>query len=471
MKMRSKAGARPRNRLGVILALALTATSACTDDRPGPQTDSAKKKETLVPPPPAINPELSTLLSQVVSPEQDARDAASKRIAEILKSGPSPQDVAAVIAVATSGDIPPSKDSTRATDGDLLRAAWGHADDRHVQTVVDGFAQLSEDGKQEALTLLSRIESRASTEAFVQLLRVHGWPEFAMPWMTAAYTNKGLFPELVLPALLDGSIRNLPDDEVDRFIYGYGLAGKLTAETRAQVRPRQIERAKMLLASAEPYQRKTGRTWKYEDPYVEIRWQAGLALEVLGHLGTSPASLAVLRRAEEFADTRLRAVASVSLLRLDETPSPTALDAAASDFETRALLYRAFLDAKRLELFPKKHLTQDELAEAEMVEWLTFPTELGRAPDEIELMRRVPVELEDGRETFVYFIFRFRTHEPHWAAKDGWLAGVAGPYKKSEFPTMNSLGYTFSSFTPWQEFDVREHLGSTQELMEQWRDR
>jgi hypothetical protein len=110
----------------------------------------------------------------------------------------------------------------------------------------------------------------------------------------------------------------------------------------------------------------------------------------------------------------------------------------------------------RLDLFPTQYATQEAFAESEMVDWLTYPTELSRVPDEIELMAVVPEAHEEGPgDTYV---FRFRTLPPHWAAKKGWTAGVAGPFLRTESPTPDARGGTFSTFTSWDEHSPEEHL-------------
>lgn len=65
-----------------------------------------------------------------------------------------------------------------------------------------------------------------------------------------------------------------------------------------------------------------------------------------------------------------------------------------------------------------------------MVNGLIFPTELNAAPDEIELIKTVRVD-KPITGAIEYFVFKFRMHEPHWAAKDGWMVGVSGAvYRK-----------------------------------------
>jgi hypothetical protein len=59
----------------------------------------------------------------------------------------------------------------------------------------------------------------------------------------------------------------------------------------------------------------------------------------------------------------------------------------------------------------------------------------------MELVKKVTYKIEN--ENVYYYVFKFRINEPHWAAKDGWMLGVVGPYfddsKPYDFP-----GGTFS---------------------------
>jgi hypothetical protein len=105
-----------------------------------------------------------------------------------------------------------------------------------------------------------------------------------------------------------------------------------------------------------------------------------------------------------------------------------------------------------------------------MVNWLVYPTELNRVPDEIELMKVVPVDTGLPGGIYDYYLFRFRTKEPHWAAKNGWIAGVSGPFLRGDEPTTDALGDTFSSFAKWDSKTPDEHVGDIRKLMERWRE-
>jgi hypothetical protein len=118
-------------------------------------------------------------------------------------------------------------------------------------------------------------------------------------------------------------------------------------------------------------------------------------------------------------------------------------------------------------LFPKQYRTQEAFAESNMVDWLTYPTELGRAPDEIELMKVISRDLGGDEGVCDYYLFRFRLHPPHEMASEGWLAGIAGPFRQKEEPTTNALGHTFSAFEKWDSRKSDDHLQHILDLVEE----
>jgi hypothetical protein len=97
-------------------------------------------------------------------------------------------------------------------------------------------------------------------------------------------------------------------------------------------------------------------------------------------------------------------------------------------------------------LFPDIFNTIEKGAETDLANWLEFPTELDACPDEIELEEKVIIDF-DG-DNLCYYVFKFRTYEPHWAAKDGWILGVAGPY--FDYSKPYDFVSVFSRFTSKQ---------------------
>jgi hypothetical protein len=149
---------------------------------------------------------------------------------------------------------------------------------------------------------------------------------------------------------------------------------------------------------------------------------------------------------------------SVGLLRRGADVPARLLDVVTADNTCRSTLAKQLADIGLLERFPRRYWNQASLAEAEMVAWLMFPTELGRAPGEIHEIDVVPIDTEDGMADL--YVFKYKTDPPHWAAKDGWMVGIAGPYPRTTQPTISGLGATFSSFKSLNSMTMEEHVQS-----------
>lgn len=115
-------------------------------------------------------------------------------------------------------------------------------------------------------------------------------------------------------------------------------------------------------------------------------------------------------------------------------------------------------------LFPASLVDLVRGAESNLANWLEFPTELAACPDEIAHLRRVSIPQEGGG-TAHYEVFKYRVNEPHWAAKNGWMLGVVGPYtdgsRPYEFPrsTFSRVTSTLDKVAPEDEARwVHEHI-------------
>lgn len=146
-----------------------------------------------------------------------------------------------------------------------------------------------------------------------------------------------------------------------------------------------------------------------------------------------------------------------------EDPNPADLERFAQNRETRKVLYDALEHHNKLHLFPQAYRTFEAMAEADLVVWLCHPNELAAPPDEIELMATVAAPGEEfaGQS---YLVFRYRTLPPHWAASDGWLAGVAGPYAM-EGPIPSSAPGTFSRFEAFDSRTPEDHVRETHQQL------
>lgn len=104
------------------------------------------------------------------------------------------------------------------------------------------------------------------------------------------------------------------------------------------------------------------------------------------------------------------------------TPAAADVERLAADRTTRADLLDLLAEHAATDLADARWRTEEARAEADMVRWLHFPTELDAWPDEVEPAGRATVG--DAR----WYVWRFRVREPHWAAEKGWMVGVSGPW-------------------------------------------
>jgi hypothetical protein len=162
-------------------------------------------------------------------------------------------------------------------------------------------------------------------------------------------------------------------------------------------------------------------------------------------------------RATSRRDRAVEALVQPLVARISnsEDVEATEIAAVARNPLTRNRLYDALESIGRIDLFPREYSTPEALAESDLTYWLAHAHELGHAPDEIVLAEKLRRAGPDG-DTADYYVFKFRTLPPHWAAANGWLAGIAGPYKPGKSMTMARA--TFSRLEPFDKCTASEHL-------------
>lgn len=126
-------------------------------------------------------------------------------------------------------------------------------------------------------------------------------------------------------------------------------------------------------------------------------------------------------------------------------------NACCRDIAARFELYDRLHDLDKMEYFPEEHNNYKSLAESDLVTWLMHPNELHASPNEIEAVTNI--EDSDG----MYFLFRYRINEPHWAAGKGWMSGLAGPYEQDS-ERIYKGARTFSNMTPFDSVSADEHI-------------
>lgn len=152
------------------------------------------------------------------------------------------------------------------------------------------------------------------------------------------------------------------------------------------------------------------------------------------------------------------------MLDAGQTPDPVLLQRFAGNVETCKVLWETLDAFDQLKLFPDEYRRWEHLAKADLVFWLCHPNELTSPPDEMELMATVDSPSSTEEQPGQYFVFRYRVNEPHWAAKDGWMAGVAGPYEIAGDPQPHGQA-TFSRFEAYDSRTPEDHVRVVHEAL------
>ena len=120
-------------------------------------------------------------------------------------------------------------------------------------------------------------------------------------------------------------------------------------------------------------------------------------------------------------------------------PQPV-IDALARDPEYANMAYQVLRRQGLENQFPAELATEENLAKSDLIRWLTYPTELGKVPDEIVYLGKVKRLLK--RE--VYHVFKFRSDSDTLddPCKNQWLIGWS-----------SENGGTFSNFDLYAAFE------------------
>ena len=204
------------------------------------------------------------------------------------------------------------------------------------------------------------------------------------------------------------------------------------------------------------------RAWRYRSPYIGHRDNVALMLDVVGWWATD-ALLEAIEALDDLHDPWLRLMRAVSFIRAGRSVPSGELEWIARSPRERFWMERLLGELGEYHKLPKICHDPKMLAEGEMMEWLCFPTELGREPDEIELVHIETRNIKHGRakpKPTDYYFFRFCMTDKHRGKEKGWMLGMAGGYERQHSGAVVYTGDTFSHFNKWEELTLEEHINS-----------
>jgi hypothetical protein len=458
-------GTGRRGARGALVVWAAACLVACRANHRPPDAGVEQRRGPLVPRASRVPP----LVRRLGSRDQKEVDAARAEL-RTWNGAKAPSASAAIeLLRASTGDFPTDKPGAYGIATEIIATVANTPRPEYRPVIEQIVPRLTGPAREAALNLLSVIDDPAAVESFLRLMRAHAADVSAMFSLSQLRAHPH-HPGVFFPRLLDLAQHPALADEAYLTALEFCQKDLVPKETLARragpLRAAYRAERDWLL----PRQRSRGIAWMWTDDYQDHRETASLLLDLAACLPWSEFE-PELTEALTYRDPRLLHFALKSLLAHDRPLPPAAVAAVAASPEMRNFLYDRLNAGGLTELMPARYRTQAALAESNMVGWLTYPTELGRVPDQIELKKVVSIDTASPDGILDYYLFRFRTAPPHWAAKDGWMAGVAGPFLRKDAPTTDAQGDTFSEFERWSAHTPEEHVGDVRELLEEWRKR
>lgn len=143
----------------------------------------------------------------------------------------------------------------------------------------------------------------------------------------------------------------------------------------------------------------------------------------------------------ELRQNRISYYALETLLALNQDIPQWVVNELAQDLVQANLLFSTLNRYNKQYIFPSALANEEYLAKSDLVHWLTYPTELGKAPDEIEYIGKIRYLFKKD----VYHVFRFRSESETLGndLRGKWLIGWS-----------SQNGGTFSNFDEFEKYDL-----------------
>lgn len=110
---------------------------------------------------------------------------------------------------------------------------------------------------------------------------------------------------------------------------------------------------------------------------------------------------------------------------------------------------------------PAKYINTEKLSEAVMIDWLSYPTELGKEPDTITLVGSIE------KENLIFYIYKFTSDK---FADKGEMIGVSGSFVKGSITT-SEAGFVFSKFETIQDDYKKQAEDIIKLIANHWKDK
>ena len=431
--------------IGLLVTLLLVA---------GCEKENEKKKQE-----PAVSKSrITSIVEGLRSEDKEVRWEALERL-KAAKGGLTPEEVSEALRAAAE----------KWPDEDNVDGSWelvlNSLDKQpgHVAEVAELFPRFSYRARWVAVRYFAMVGNVEAARAYLDLVEQHTekvpsasiW-EFAGSAETRA---------VLLPELLKYAAAKNPGFAIQQFALHLAEQGLVKEADLAPLAEPLVQAYGALRDRQRAAEQSTGDDWMWTPEYFEVSSDVTLLLDFMGHVPGKVVTDA-LEQSLGSRDPEVKMYAVLGLVRRGYEVPPKTIEEVAASAANRQTFYYMLGEIGRRDLCPPQYATQEALAESRLVEWLCLPSELGRPPHEIAHM----ATFEDFEGKQRYYLFRFRMHKPDERSKDGWMAGVAGPYEVAAMPTIDGGDDTCSWFTKWGELTPGEHFEECAEMTTRWRE-
>lgn len=338
----------------------------------------------------------------------------------------------------------------------VISALWFRPNGEYASIISTLYANATPSAKLASLVLLAVQGTEEAAIVFSQCIKSSGWPDRLYQRVFIELRHllphaKHLFPDLILHA--DEQLANITNTFVKAM-----MDGRLEPDDLLPAKAHVEKLVSEDVQVAKVLQQPSSGSWMEDEEYWTIRTRLGAALDIIGWI--PGANLDSTKEALDFTDNQIRMFAMGALLRQGNEPSPELLEELAASHAIRNNFFYLLKSRDRLDLFPPDLLTLDAFAASEMVGWLSYPSELGEPPKELELIARICGE-EEGIKKVAY-LWRFSTEDGKH------FAGMSGSYDVQAEIGPVFGDHTFSAFNEWDSMSKEKHIEAIVQTLEDW---
>ena len=149
----------------------------------------------------------------------------------------------------------------------------------------------------------------------------------------------------------------------------------------------------------------------------------------------------LLYKALEITKTETKLFALKTLAETDKELPVDAVKEVMDDPSCAVVLYLTLKKLNKLEVLPEEYKSEDYISRSDLIRWLSFPSELGKAPTELEYLGEKKIR----RKTFRIFRFKSDSENLSENLRGKWLIGWSA----------YDCGGTFSTYAEYEKYEKK----------------